>query len=746
MEPARRRRRRRGAHLRRAERARTPRASRRSFARRRPAGSARERARGPSIAEPATAQARRRAPSPRWWAPRPPARTSAMRDLLPGARRDRPREQRRRGRSRGAAGGPGAPGPGRSSRRDRGTRRAARARRGPPSASRPPGAERNFSACTRSRAGPVRLSGVATAREVRRWRAGDSACLRPSCQGADDGSHDQASARSPDRAPNRRAPPRGTTSRPAERAGRAADAAPGVEPAADAAHGATTGLRRSSGVIAPSSWTSSAPPPTCRGRSTPGRSCSSSSSPGCTCRAGGACAATTAPRRRRSGGCCSYLGRPGLPDHRADLTDRPPRRAVVHVPHGPARAAARPRADRPDRRPDEGAAAAADAPPAGTRARARTADASGGRRRPLHRRDVGLARTGRLRRRAAHRPRSTCSSTSIFLSVGLLYWWQLLSPIRSRFHTTVMGPVVYMLSTKLGVGILGIVLTFAPNSIYPYYEHRPPIFGLTVDGDQSLGGEIMTLEQMIVMGVALAILLFRALEQSERELKREEHLEDLREAGEIPRYGPLAGRSAKPNRSPTAQPQPSRPPPAAPTPAARRATGAPRRRHSPPRSARAARDQDPARTAGCRSRPRRTHGERAGTGEPAQRGDVEVVGDRDAAEAEPPAQLGRRDPVREQRDARGRRAPGSGRCSSSRGALPRGSRRRTAPRRRGAAPLPTAAPSGSARPRRCSTAPSPGKCFSVAAAPPSCRPRANALPSVATAAGLRANARPVRAW
>jgi hypothetical protein len=39
---------------------------------------------------------------------------------------------------------------------------------------------------------------------------------------------------------------------------------------------------------------------------------------------------------------------------------------------------------------------------------------------------------------------------------------------------------------------------------------------------------------MIVMGVALAILLFRALEQSERELRREEHLEDLREAGEIP--------------------------------------------------------------------------------------------------------------------------------------------------------------------------------------------------------------------
>ncbi len=120
-----------------------------------------------------------------------------------------------------------------------------------------------------------------------------------------------------------------------------------------------------------------------------------------------------------------------------------------------------------------------------------------------------------------------------FLSVGFLYWWILLSPIRSRFHTTVMGPIVYMLSTKLGVGILGIVLTFAPNPLYPYYENREPILGLTAATDQQLGGELMVLEQMIVMGVALAILLFRALEESEREQQRQERLEDLREAGEI---------------------------------------------------------------------------------------------------------------------------------------------------------------------------------------------------------------------
>lgn len=121
-----------------------------------------------------------------------------------------------------------------------------------------------------------------------------------------------------------------------------------------------------------------------------------------------------------------------------------------------------------------------------------------------------------------------------FLSAGLLYWWLLLSPIRSRFHTTIMGPVAYMLATKLGVGILGIGLTFAPDPLYPYYEAREPIMGLSVKGDQTLAGELMTLEQMIVMGIVLAVLLLRALDESERELRRQERLEDLREAGELP--------------------------------------------------------------------------------------------------------------------------------------------------------------------------------------------------------------------
>ena len=56
-----------------------------------------------------------------------------------------------------------------------------------------------------------------------------------------------------------------------------------------------------------------------------------------------------------------------------------------------------------------------------------------------------------------------------FAAAGLLYWWHLLSPIRSRLRLGGMGPVLYMASTKIAVGLLGIVLAFAPSVIYDAY-------------------------------------------------------------------------------------------------------------------------------------------------------------------------------------------------------------------------------------------------------------------------------------
>ena len=105
---------------------------------------------------------------------------------------------------------------------------------------------------------------------------------------------------------------------------------------------------------------------------------------------------------------------------------------------------------------------------------------------------------------------------------GLLYWWHLLSPIRSRHRLGGLGPVAYMLSTKLAVGLLGIVLTFSPEALYDFYVDQPRHWGLSPLTDQSLGGALMALEQSLVMGTALVVLFIRQLGEAEREQQRAE--------------------------------------------------------------------------------------------------------------------------------------------------------------------------------------------------------------------------------
>jgi cytochrome c oxidase assembly factor CtaG len=112
-----------------------------------------------------------------------------------------------------------------------------------------------------------------------------------------------------------------------------------------------------------------------------------------------------------------------------------------------------------------------------------------------------------------------------FAAAGSLYWWHLLSPIRSRMRLGGLGPILYMVVTKLLVGILGIALAFAPHAFYPYYEHHPHYWGLSPTEDQNLAGLLMALEQSIVMGVALVYLFVRMLGESEQEAQRAERYE-----------------------------------------------------------------------------------------------------------------------------------------------------------------------------------------------------------------------------
>jgi cytochrome c oxidase assembly factor CtaG len=141
----------------------------------------------------------------------------------------------------------------------------------------------------------------------------------------------------------------------------------------------------------------------------------------------------------------------------------------------------------------------------------------------------------------------------VFSVAGGLYWWHILSPIRPRHRLLGLGPAGYMISTKVLVGLLGVFLTFSPDSFYAFYEDQPRSWGLSPGEDQAIGGAIMALEQMIVMGAVFAWLFVRMLGEADREDRRAERFPPAPAAERVPRVWALIDEDA--GRTPLTRPQ-----------------------------------------------------------------------------------------------------------------------------------------------------------------------------------------------
>ena len=112
-----------------------------------------------------------------------------------------------------------------------------------------------------------------------------------------------------------------------------------------------------------------------------------------------------------------------------------------------------------------------------------------------------------------------------FYAAGIAFWWYLVEPVPPRDRLTGAWSLAYLATAKVLMGLLGVVLAFAPDALYSTYEDAPRTWGLTAVEDQNVGGLVMMVEQSLVLVVAFLVFFARMLERSEAEQRRREALE-----------------------------------------------------------------------------------------------------------------------------------------------------------------------------------------------------------------------------
>ncbi len=113
----------------------------------------------------------------------------------------------------------------------------------------------------------------------------------------------------------------------------------------------------------------------------------------------------------------------------------------------------------------------------------------------------------------------TLQHASFFLS-ALLFWWAII--YGKRGLASYGAGVLYLFTTSIQSGLLGVLLTLTGRVWYPEYSQYTGSWGLTPIEDQQLGGLIMWVPAGIVYIVAGLIMFAGWLRESENRVLRRE--------------------------------------------------------------------------------------------------------------------------------------------------------------------------------------------------------------------------------
>ena len=116
----------------------------------------------------------------------------------------------------------------------------------------------------------------------------------------------------------------------------------------------------------------------------------------------------------------------------------------------------------------------------------------------------------------------TLQHASFFLS-AMLFWWAII--YGGRGVASYGAAVLYLFTTSIHSGLLGVLLTLTTRVWYPDYSATTESWGLTPLEDQQIGGLIMWIPAGLVYIVAALVMFSGWLRESEnRSLRRERNI------------------------------------------------------------------------------------------------------------------------------------------------------------------------------------------------------------------------------
>jgi putative membrane protein len=107
----------------------------------------------------------------------------------------------------------------------------------------------------------------------------------------------------------------------------------------------------------------------------------------------------------------------------------------------------------------------------------------------------------------------------MFFGAATLSWWPIFSPMAELPRAHPLAQTAFLFFQALPATILGALIAFASEPLYPHYTTVPNPFGLSVLDDQQLAGLIMWVPASLVYFAVLTIVFIRWLNRDEHDLE-----------------------------------------------------------------------------------------------------------------------------------------------------------------------------------------------------------------------------------